>query len=56
MRITHLGHACLLIEAAGQRILIDPGAFVPDFAEATWRLGLTKFPNDPTLLKKLAPR
>jgi hypothetical protein len=26
----------------------------PDFAEATWRLGLTKFPNDPTLLKKLA--
>ena len=35
MRITHLGHACLLIEAAGQRILIDPGAFVPDFADAT---------------------
>jgi tetratricopeptide (TPR) repeat protein len=28
----------------------------PDFAEATWQLGLTKFPNDPTLLKKLAPR
>ena len=28
----------------------------PDFAEATWRLGLTKFPNDPTLLKKLAPQ
>ena len=26
----------------------------PDFAQATWRLGLTKFPNDPTLLKKLA--
>jgi tetratricopeptide (TPR) repeat protein len=26
-----------------------------DFAEATWRLGLTKFPNDPTLLKKLTP-
>jgi tetratricopeptide (TPR) repeat protein len=26
----------------------------PDFAEATWRLGLTKFPNDPTLLQKLA--
>ncbi|MGC3957263.1 MAG: hypothetical protein QM813_04630 [Verrucomicrobiota bacterium] len=25
-----------------------------DFAEATWRLGLTKFPNDPTLLKKVA--
>lgn len=28
----------------------------PDFAEATWKLGLTKFPNDPTLLKKLAPK
>jgi tetratricopeptide (TPR) repeat protein len=26
-----------------------------DFAEATWRLGLTKFPNDPALQKKLAP-
>jgi tetratricopeptide (TPR) repeat protein len=26
----------------------------PDFAEATWRLGLSKFPNDPMLLKKLA--
>lgn len=27
MRITHLGHSCLLIEAAGTRVLIDPGAF-----------------------------
>ncbi len=27
MRITHLGHACVLVEAAGSRILIDPGAF-----------------------------
>jgi tetratricopeptide (TPR) repeat protein len=26
----------------------------PDFAEATWRLGLTKFPNDPMLLAKTA--
>ena len=26
----------------------------PDFAEATWRLGLGKFPNDATLLGKLA--
>lgn len=26
----------------------------PDFAEATWRLGLTKFPNDPMLLKMLS--
>lgn len=26
----------------------------PDFAEATWRLGLAKFPNDAALLAKLA--
>jgi tetratricopeptide (TPR) repeat protein len=26
----------------------------PDFAEATWRLGLAKFPNDSTLLAKIA--
>ena len=35
MRITHLGHACLLIEASGQRILIDPGAFSPGIADLT---------------------
>ncbi|GAB3846818.1 MBL fold metallo-hydrolase [Nesterenkonia populi] len=27
MRITHLGHSCLLVEAAETRVLIDPGAF-----------------------------
>lgn len=27
MKVTHLGHACLLVETAGARILIDPGAF-----------------------------
>lgn len=27
MQITHLGHSCLLIEAAGSRVLIDPGTF-----------------------------
>ena len=27
MRVTHLGHACLLVEAADRRILIDPGTF-----------------------------
>lgn len=27
MRLTHLGHACLLLESTGQRILIDPGSF-----------------------------
>ena len=31
MRITHLGHACLLVELADHRILIDPGAFAGDF-------------------------
>lgn len=32
MELTHLGHACLLVEVADQRILIDPGTF-SDFAE-----------------------
>lgn len=27
MEITHLGHACLLVEASDQRILLDPGNF-----------------------------
>jgi len=27
MRITHLGHASVLVEAAGTRVLIDPGSF-----------------------------
>lgn len=27
MRITHLGHSCLLVEVADQRVLIDPGTF-----------------------------
>jgi len=31
MRITHLGHACLLVETGDQRILIDPGSFSPGF-------------------------
>jgi L-ascorbate metabolism protein UlaG (beta-lactamase superfamily) len=29
MRITHLGHACLLIETGDARLLIDPGAWSP---------------------------
>jgi L-ascorbate metabolism protein UlaG (beta-lactamase superfamily) len=37
MRITHLGHACLLVEAADQRVLIDPGNFsdVSDLRDLT---------------------
>lgn len=29
MRITHLGHACLLVEVADARILVDPGGWSP---------------------------
>lgn len=29
MRITHLGHACLLVELADARILLDPGGWSP---------------------------
>jgi L-ascorbate metabolism protein UlaG (beta-lactamase superfamily) len=35
MRITHLGHACLLVETSGQRILIDPGTFSPGIDDVT---------------------
>jgi L-ascorbate metabolism protein UlaG (beta-lactamase superfamily) len=35
MMITHLGHACLLVEAAGQRILIDPGGFSSGIEDVT---------------------
>ena len=35
MRITHLGHSCLLVETGGQRILLDPGAFSPGFTDVT---------------------
>ncbi|MCE0488260.1 MBL fold metallo-hydrolase [Ornithinimicrobium sediminis] len=32
MELTHLGHSCMLVEAAGRRLLIDPGTF-SDFAQ-----------------------
>lgn len=32
MQLTQLGHSCLLVEIAGQRLLIDPGTF-SDFEE-----------------------
>jgi len=35
MRIAHLGHACLLVEAAGQRVLVDPGSFSSRLDDAT---------------------
>jgi L-ascorbate metabolism protein UlaG (beta-lactamase superfamily) len=35
MRITHLGHACLLVESDGARVLIDPGAFSSGFEQLT---------------------
>lgn len=35
MRITHLGHSCLLIEDDGARLLIDPGGFTHGFEELT---------------------
>src|SRR5215217_4130934 len=35
MRVTHLGHACLLVEVADRRILIDPGSFSSGFEELT---------------------
>ncbi len=35
MRITHLGHACLLVEIADARIMVDPGNFSDDPREVT---------------------
>jgi L-ascorbate metabolism protein UlaG (beta-lactamase superfamily) len=35
MHLTHLGHACLLVETGGQRILIDPGEFSPGIVDVT---------------------
>jgi L-ascorbate metabolism protein UlaG (beta-lactamase superfamily) len=32
MRITHLGHACLLVEMADRRILLDPGTYADDLS------------------------
>jgi L-ascorbate metabolism protein UlaG (beta-lactamase superfamily) len=31
MQLTHLGHSCVLLEAGGTRVLVDPGNLTPDF-------------------------
>ena len=33
MRVTHLGHSCLLVELAEVRVLIDPGTFSSGFED-----------------------
>ncbi len=33
MRLTHLGHACLLVETQSARVLIDPGTYSTGFEE-----------------------
>jgi L-ascorbate metabolism protein UlaG (beta-lactamase superfamily) len=35
MRVTHLGHACLLVEIADRRVLIDPGNLSTGFEQLT---------------------
>ena len=35
MRLTHLGHACLLVEVGSARVLVDPGTFSSGFAGLT---------------------
>ncbi|MDQ2758828.1 MAG: MBL fold metallo-hydrolase [Actinomycetota bacterium] len=35
MRLTHLGHACLLVEVAATRVLLDPGTFSSGFEGLT---------------------
>jgi L-ascorbate metabolism protein UlaG (beta-lactamase superfamily) len=35
VRVTHLGHSCLLVEAGGVRVLLDPGTLAPGFDGVT---------------------
>ena len=35
MKLTHFGHACLLVEIDGTRILVDPGSFSTGFQALT---------------------
>ena len=50
MQITHLGHAAVLLEAAGLRVLFDPGNFSDE-----WH-GLTDLDAIPVGLRGLHPR
>ncbi|HWO64374.1 MAG TPA: MBL fold metallo-hydrolase, partial [Umezawaea sp.] len=34
MKLTKYAHACVVLEKDGTRIVLDPGAFTPDAAEA----------------------
>lgn len=40
MRITHLGHSCLLVEDGDARVLLDPGVYSSGFAELTALTGV----------------
>lgn len=40
MRITHLGHACLLIETGETQLLIDPGTYSAGFEALTGLAGI----------------
>lgn len=40
MRLTKFGHACVLIEDAGARVLIDPGTYSPGFETLTGLTGV----------------
>ncbi|GAA1515379.1 MBL fold metallo-hydrolase [Nocardioides humi] len=35
MKITHFGHACILVESGGARVLLDPGTFSTGYTELT---------------------
>ena len=35
MQITHLGHACLIVDVAGTRVLVDPGTYSAGFESLT---------------------
>ncbi|WP_336921755.1 MBL fold metallo-hydrolase [Aquipuribacter sp. SD81] len=54
MRVTSLGHSCLLVETGGARVLLDPGAFSPDVPGSLARL-LGDAPLDAVLVTHAHP-